>query len=147
VLYNDSEKWAWWTLGVVALIIAAYGAFVAFLGHGPVTVSVFALLALTAFPASSRRHFKGQHFDEREREIASKAVRAGFTAFWVAFIGLMLAIYFIKGRYPERAGLGSPGNYLVGGDSSYGRASPDDHCALPRWTPCLARNRKSKTTS
>ena len=94
---SDSEKWAWWALGVVALIIAAYGAFVAFLGHGPATVSVFALLALTAFPASSRRHFKGQHFDEREREIASKAVRAGFTAFWVAFIGLMLAIYFIKG--------------------------------------------------
>jgi uncharacterized membrane protein len=97
---SDSEKCAWWTLGVVALIIAAYGAFVAFLGHGPATVSVFALLALTAFPASSRRHFKGQHFDEREREIASKAVRVGFTAFWVAFIGLMRSILSRDGTLP-----------------------------------------------
>ncbi len=44
---SDSEKWAWWTLGVVALTIAAYGAFLAFLGHGPATSSVFALLALS----------------------------------------------------------------------------------------------------
>jgi len=94
---SDSEKWAWWTLGVVVLTIAAYGAFLAFLGHGPARSSVFALLALTALPASSRRHFEGQSFDEREREIANKAVRAGFSAVWVAFIGLIMAIGFIKG--------------------------------------------------
>jgi len=94
---SDSEKWAWWTLGLVALTIAAYGAFVAFVKSGPAATSVFALLALTAIPASSRRHFKGQHLDEREREIASKAVRAGFAAFWVAFVGLIVAIGFIKG--------------------------------------------------
>lgn len=94
---SDSEKWAWWTLGVVALTIAAYGAFLAFLGHGPATSSVFALLALTAFPASSRRHFQGRRLDERERAIANKAVRAGFSAAWLAFIGLILAIGFIKG--------------------------------------------------
>ena len=95
---SDSEKWAWWALGVVVLTIAAYGAFVAFLGHGPATVSVFALLALTALPKTSRRHCTGQTFDEREREIASKALRAGFSAFWLAFCGLIMAIYFIKGR-------------------------------------------------
>ena len=94
---SDSEKWAWWTLGVVALTIAAYGAFLAFLRHGPATSSVFALLALTALPASSRRHFKGRTFDEREREIANKALLAGFRAFWLAFIGLILAIGFTKG--------------------------------------------------
>jgi hypothetical protein len=94
---SDSEKWAWWALGVVMLTIAAYGAFLAFLGHGPATPSVFALLALAALPASSRRHFKGRRFDEREREIANKAVRAGFSVCWVAFIGLFLAIGFIKG--------------------------------------------------
>jgi hypothetical protein len=94
---SDSEKWAWWAIGVVVLIIAAYGAFVAFLGHGPATSAVFALFALTAFPASSRRHFKGQHFDEREHAIANKALLAGFRAFWVAFVGLILAIGFIKG--------------------------------------------------
>jgi len=81
----------------VALTIAAYGAFVAFLGHGPATFSVFALLALTSVPASSRRYFKGRRFDEREQQIASKANRAGFGAFWVAFVGLIMAIYFIKG--------------------------------------------------
>jgi hypothetical protein len=94
---SDSEKWGWWTLGVVALIVAAYGAFVAFLGHGPATPSVFALLALTALPASSRRYFTGRRFDEREHQIASKAKQAGFGALWLAFVGLIMAIYFIKG--------------------------------------------------
>ena len=94
---SDSEKWAWWAIGVVVLTIAAYAAFVAFLGHGPATSAVFALLALTALPASSRRYFTGRTFDEREHAIASKALLAGFRAFWVAFIGLIVAIGFIKG--------------------------------------------------
>ncbi len=94
---SDSEKWAWWTLGVVVMTIAAYGAFLAFLGHGPAIPSVFALLALTALPASSRRRFRGRTFDELEREIANKALRAGFSAFWLAFISLILAIGFVKG--------------------------------------------------
>lgn len=94
---SDSEKWAWWTLGVVALTIAAYGAFFAFLGHGPATASVFALLALTALPAFSRRQFQGPSFDEREREIAGKAQMAGFSAFWLAFVGVIVAIGFVRG--------------------------------------------------
>jgi len=94
---SDSEKWAWWALGVVFLTIGAYGAFVLFIGHGPATSAVFALLALTAVPASSRRYFRGRSFDEREREIANKAWRAGFSAVWLAFIGLFLAIGFVKG--------------------------------------------------
>jgi hypothetical protein len=94
---SDSEKGAWWTLGVVVLTIAAYGAFVAFLGHGPATPSVFALLALTAFAPSSRRYFTGRRFDEREYQIAGKANRAGFGALWLAFVGLIMAVYFIKG--------------------------------------------------
>jgi hypothetical protein len=94
---SDSEKWAWWALGVVVLTIAAYGAFVAFIGHGPATSAVFALLALTALPASSRRYFTGRTHDERERAIANKALLAGFRAFWVAFVGLTVAIGFIKG--------------------------------------------------
>jgi len=94
---SDSEKWGWWTLGVVVLTIAAYGAFVAFLGHGPATSSVFALLALTAIPASSRRYFKGRTFDEREREIARKASSAGFSVFWLVFVGFILVAGFVKG--------------------------------------------------
>jgi hypothetical protein len=94
---SDSEKWAWWALGVVFLTIGAYGAFLIFLGHGPAITSVFALLALTAVPASSRRYFRGRSFDEREREIANKSWRAGFSAVWLAFIGLFLTIGFFKG--------------------------------------------------
>jgi hypothetical protein len=94
---SNAEKWACWTLGVVAMTVAAYAAFLAFLGHRSATLSVFALLALTALPAFSRRHFLGRTFDEREREIANKAHRAGFSAFWLAFIGLFLATWFIKG--------------------------------------------------
>ena len=94
---SNSEKWAWWTIGVVAMTIIAYAAFLAFLGHRSATLSVFALLALTALPASSRRHFLGRSFDEREREIANKALRAGFSAFWLAFVALFLGMGFIKG--------------------------------------------------
>ena len=94
---SDSEKWAWWALGVVVLTIAAYGAFVAFIGHGPATSAVFALLALTALPASSRRYFTGRTFDERQHAIATKALLAGFRAFWVAFVGLIVVIGIIKG--------------------------------------------------
>jgi hypothetical protein len=94
---SDSEKWARWTLGVVALTIAAYGAFLVFFGHGPAISSVFALLALTSIPASSRRYFRGRRLDEREREIANKALLASFSAFWLAFCGLIMTIYFIKG--------------------------------------------------
>jgi hypothetical protein len=94
---TDSEKWAIWTLGVVALTVIAFFAFVALLGSGPASQSVFALLALTAVPASSRRHFKGRPFDEREKEIAVKALLAGFRAVWVMFIGLVMAMGFVKG--------------------------------------------------
>ena len=94
---SDSEKWAWWTLGVVALTVAAFGAFLAFLGHGPAALSVFALLALASLPRSSRRHFRGRALDERQRQIANTALRAGFSAFWLAFVGLILALGFIKG--------------------------------------------------
>lgn len=93
---SDSEKWAWWTLGVVVLTIAAYGAFLVFIGHGPATTSVFALLALTAFPGLKGRS-KRRIFDEREREIANKALLTGFCAFWLAFVGLILATGYIKG--------------------------------------------------
>ena len=94
---TDSEKWAIWTLGVVALTVSAWFTFVALLGSGPASQSVFALLALTAVPASSRRHFKGRPFDEREKEIAAKALLAGFRAVWVVFIGVVLTIGFVKG--------------------------------------------------
>jgi hypothetical protein len=94
---SNPEKWAWWTLGVVVMTIAAYAAFFAFVGHGPAINSVFALLALTALPASSRRHFLGRAFDERELEIANKALRAGLGAFLLVFVALIVAIGGIKG--------------------------------------------------
>jgi hypothetical protein len=94
---TDSEKWAIWSLGVVALTAVAYFTFVALLGSGPASQSVFALLALTAVPANSRRKFKGRQFDEREKEIAGKALLAGFRAVWVVFIGVVMTTGFVKG--------------------------------------------------
>ena len=94
---TDSEKWAWWTLGVVALTLIAFITLVTLLGNWPASQSAFALMALTAVPASSRRKFKGRQFDEREKEIAEKALLAGFRAVWVAFIGLVMTIGFVKG--------------------------------------------------
>ena len=94
---TDSEKWAWWTLGVVALTAIAYAAFVALLGHPDAAQSVFALIALTALPKSSRRYFQGRRLDEREAAIANAALLAGFRGVWIAFIGFVMTFGFIKG--------------------------------------------------
>jgi hypothetical protein len=94
---TDSEKWAWWTLGVVALTATAYATFVALLRNGQAAQSVFALLALTAIPANSRRYFKGRRLDERERAISNAALLAGFRAMWLAAIGLVMTLGFVKG--------------------------------------------------
>ena len=91
---SDSEKGAWWTLGVVVLTIAAYGAFLAFLGHGPRIGGVFALLALTALPAF---RFVGRALDERERDIAYKALLTAFRAFWLLFVVLSVGIGYTQG--------------------------------------------------
>jgi hypothetical protein len=92
----DSVKWAWWTLGVLLLTAGAYGAFFAFLGHRSAITSVFALLALTVVPAY-RRNRRRRPLDEREREIAKKALRAGLSALWVAAVGFVLVFGFSKG--------------------------------------------------
>ncbi len=94
---TDSEKWAWWTLGVVALTTAAYFAFVTGFGSQKAATAVFALLALTAVPASSRRYFKGRRHDEREREISDKALLAGLRSLWVVFVGVVLVVGIAKG--------------------------------------------------
>jgi|ERR1035438_4525387 hypothetical protein len=94
---TDSEKWAIWTLGVVALTITAFFTLVAVLRSLPASQAAFALLALTALHPRSRRKFQGPDFDEREKEIALRAQRAGFSALWVAFTGVVLTIGFVKG--------------------------------------------------
>ena len=94
---TDSEKWATWTLGVVALTAIAWFTFVALRGSGPASQAVFALLALTAVPSHSRRKLKGCQFDEREKEIAGKALLAGFRALWVTFVAVVLTVGFVKG--------------------------------------------------
>ena len=94
---TDSEKWAWWTLGAVALTAAAYATFVALLKNGSGAQSVFALVALTALPKSSRRYLRGRRLDEREAAIANAALLAGFRGLWVAFVLFVAGFGFIKG--------------------------------------------------
>jgi hypothetical protein len=94
---TNSENWAWWTLGVIALTLIAFFALVAVLRSVPASQAAFALLALMALHPRSWRKFKGPQFDEREKEIAEKALLAGFRAVWVVFIGLVMTIGFVKG--------------------------------------------------
>ena len=94
---TDSEKWAVWTLGVVALTIAAFFTLVAVLRSVAASQAAFALLALTALHPRSRRKLTGPDFDEREKEIANKALLTGFRAVWVAFVVGVVALGFIKG--------------------------------------------------
>jgi magnesium-transporting ATPase (P-type) len=93
---SESEKRAWWILGVILVTAAAYFVFVVFLKSGQVSLSVFALTALIAFPGLGRRS-KHRIFDERDREIANKALLASFRVIWLVFIGLVLAIGFSRG--------------------------------------------------
>jgi hypothetical protein len=94
---TPSENWAIWTLGVIALTITAFFTLVAVLKSVPASQAAFALLALMAFHPRSRRKITGPEFDEREKEIAGRAQRAGFAAVWVAFTGVVLTIGFVKG--------------------------------------------------
>ena len=57
---TDSEKWSVWTLGVIASTTTAYFIFVALRGHGPATISVFALTALVAINKRSFRSVIGR---------------------------------------------------------------------------------------
>jgi hypothetical protein len=93
---SESEKRAWWILGVVGVTIAAYLVFVVFLGSGEVSLSILVMSALIAFPGLERRS-KRRIFDERDREIANRALLVSFRALWVVFIVLILAIGFGKG--------------------------------------------------
>jgi hypothetical protein len=81
----------------MALTAVAYAVLFAFVGHTPVLSVAFSLMALTAVPASSRRKFHGRDLDERERAIANKALRAGFSAVWVALMLLAIGIGMIEG--------------------------------------------------
>jgi magnesium-transporting ATPase (P-type) len=94
---TSSENWGWWTLGVIALTLIAFFALLAVLKSVPASQAAFALLALMAFHPRSRRKITGPEFDEREKEIAEKAQLAAFRAVWVAFIGLVMTIGFVKG--------------------------------------------------
>jgi len=91
---TDSEKWAWWTLGLVALTATAFFTLVAVLKNLPASQAAFALLALEAV---LNVKFKGRKFDEREKEIAEKALMASFGALWVVFIGVVMTLGFVKG--------------------------------------------------
>jgi hypothetical protein len=94
---TDSEKWSVWTLCVVALTTAAYFIFIALRGNGPATISVFALLALTALSKRSLRRFWGPRFDEREKDIAHRALLASFRAMWLVVIVLFVTMTHGKG--------------------------------------------------
>jgi hypothetical protein len=93
---TESEKSAWWILGVVALTLAAWFAFVRFLGNGPASQSVFALLALASVPAY-RNHAHKRQFDEREIDIARKSLLAGMRAVWVVFVLGVVLLGVVKG--------------------------------------------------
>lgn len=91
---SSQEKWAWWTLATISATIAAYVAFLRITHNGPASMCVFALLALTALPKNSRRYWRGERFDERERMIAEKALLTGFQAFWTVVIAAYLILGF-----------------------------------------------------
>jgi len=95
---THSEKWAIWTLGVVALTVIAWVALVAWRGNRPESIAAFSLLSLTAIPRNSRRCFiKGARLDEREQEISTKALLTGLRSVWLALVALPLAAGFLKG--------------------------------------------------
>src|ERR1039458_3674301 len=94
---TDSEKWAWWTLGAIGLSFAAYFLFAALLGSGPAQKTVFWLQALLVVPASSHLSSKGRLRDEREKEIANKALLdRKSTRLNSSHLGISYAVFCLK---------------------------------------------------
>ena len=90
---TESEKWARWTLGVVGLTVLSWIALTVWTGNGQVGNAAFSLLALTAVPRNSRRHFiKDARFDEREQAISDRALLAGFRGVWVALVAVPIGL-------------------------------------------------------
>ena len=92
---TDSEKWAVWSLGVVALTTAAFFVFVSLRGSGPAAMGVFALTALAAIPKAGHRSWRS--FDEREKEIAHKALLTSTRVGWSMAVALSVIIWWLKG--------------------------------------------------
>ena len=98
------EKWAWFVVGVTALTFVLHGAAVAAYGLQEWTFAAYGLLGLTGFTRLigrkelgffsfgarslvGRKNAQGVTvFDERDGEIAQRAYRIGFAAFFLVFV-------------------------------------------------------------
>lgn len=97
---NVQEKQAWFT-GVITWTAAAGFLIAGALTHfHPAAQALFSLLAFSAFsPLIGRKERIGGKIvmDERDQEIARKALVISYSIFWVCFVAACMAPFFVLG--------------------------------------------------
>jgi uncharacterized membrane protein len=87
------EKRAWFMLGVIAITLAAYFAFISLVRFDSVSLTVFALAGFLGLRTSKRR--RGEvTYDERDRQIERQALVATMCVFYALILVLSLAVDF-----------------------------------------------------
>jgi uncharacterized membrane protein len=90
------EKRAWFMLGVIAITLAAYFAFISLVRFDSVSLTVFALAGFLGLRRSKRR--RGEiTYDERDRQIERQALVASMCVFYALILVLSLAVDFTHG--------------------------------------------------
>lgn len=90
------EKRAWFMLGVIAITLAAYFAFISLVRFDSVSLTVFALAGFLGLRRSKRR--RGEiTYDERDRQIERQALVTSMCVFYALILVLSLAVDFTHG--------------------------------------------------
>jgi hypothetical protein len=108
---NASQKFAWYTLAVVALTVVSVLLLIPLLGPG--AQGAFGLLGLLGFtPLFFRRRGDEVVQDERDVQIRQRSLTIAYSVFWVLFVlGSMTApaVYGWSGSVPVSMVLGRSG--------------------------------------
>jgi uncharacterized membrane protein len=106
---NASQKFAWYTLAVVALTVVSVLLLIPLLGPG--AQGAFGLLGLLGFtPLFFRRRGDEVVQDERDVQIRQRSLTIAYSVFWVLFVlGSMTApaVYGWSGSVPVSMVLGA----------------------------------------
>ena len=90
------EKRAWFMLGVIAITLATYFAFISLVRFDSVSLTVFALAGFLGLRRSKRR--RGEiTYDERDRQIERQALVTSMCVFYALILVLSLAVDFTHG--------------------------------------------------
>ena len=96
------ERQSWYVLGVLAVVLVAYLAVGAVLGFRPGSSGMLGFLGLIGLtPLIGRRERRSGRVvtDERDADIARRASLAAYGVFWLCFVAVCMAPFFVRGPH------------------------------------------------